>query len=41
VLIDGTTIGGGRDSGTFAIERDNHGAGLVRFRPTITTEKTS
>jgi ABC-2 type transport system ATP-binding protein len=39
-LVDGTSISGSRDSGTFAIERDNQGTGLVRFRPTITTQKT-
>ena len=35
-LVNGERLAGGKDSSTFAIERDNQGAGLVRFSPEIT-----
>lgn len=35
-LVNGSTVGGGKDTGTFAIERDNQGTGLVRLRPEFT-----
>lgn len=34
-LVNGTSITGGKDTGTFTVPRDNQGTGLVRFRPTI------
>ena len=37
-LVNGERIAGGMDSGTFAIEKDNHGSGLVRFIPRIVAE---
>ena len=37
-LVSGEQIAGGRDSGTFTIPRDNQGGGLVRFRPTISSQ---
>lgn len=36
-LVDGTSIAGGRDSGTFTVGRDNQGTGVVRFLPEITS----
>ena len=37
-LVDGTSITGGRDTGSFSVGRDNQGAGIVRFLPTITAD---
>ena len=37
-LVDGTSITGGRDTGSFSVGRDSQGAGIVRFLPTITTD---
>jgi len=36
-LVNGTSIAGGKDSGTFTVPRDNQGTGLVRFQPTVST----
>lgn len=38
-LVNGASVAGGRDADTFAIERDNQGAGLVRYRPVITADR--
>jgi ABC-2 type transport system ATP-binding protein len=32
-LVDGSSVGGGKDTGTFTVERDNQGSGIVRLRP--------
>jgi len=35
-LVDGSPIAAGRDTSSFAVGRDNHGAGVVRFQPRVT-----
>jgi ABC-2 type transport system ATP-binding protein len=32
-LVDGSSVGGGKDTGTFTVERDNQGTGILRLRP--------